>query len=630
MKYADELVIADSCLNYSSCRVDSLGTGICQAAEKYSYATYYPQGRLAIFRAFYERTLPLTRTINHVIESCTLCNRCNIQCYYVSELQPRRVMKALKEILSEREKQEVYAATEEDDFLRVLKSIAGEQWASNDPAILHSYKIKLFLSNITRFPKYVVLPSSESEVSKIIRLAAERNMQILPRSSGSSLMHIDFKDGLVIDFVRMKSMTIDPQNKWVEVEPGVSAHDVQEALEPYRLRMAIGEPAAGVIANQISTGIYSLFSYRYGVMSDHCISASFIDLEGNHFTTASDEFEDHFSSDTLGPMPKITCICTKMKLRVHSKGTNEEMILIPFKDLDEALETAKRMSVNRIGVGMGILSGEMLSTVLTLSREDEENLYDILKEYLKINYALLLLCERDEIDQIRDLLGNTSVILNRDEIKAIIDGIPAITSAESIFLLESEMYEEKPYNMIFGKALKYFLDAIVPEDGDEEYSMEYIDDKNLRKAFIKMLYKPCMNDVLHLFNFRENGARVARHLDFAPKLCFCDFSDADLIDEICSIYKQHADRYSLKNYLCFITPFDNGNWALIEYDMKFNKLDKLSVRDAKKAFFASENQLTELAESNPGRIFLSRNAFLRGFIQRNSVLPIQEKEYEHN
>ena len=89
--------IAAKCVHFGMCKIDFLETGVCPSGIKHKYAAYYPQGGMEIVNALANKLIPVTERLIDIAMSCTLCGICDKQCYFVTELRPMKVMKALKE-----------------------------------------------------------------------------------------------------------------------------------------------------------------------------------------------------------------------------------------------------------------------------------------------------------------------------------------------------------------------------------------------------------------------------------------------------------------------------------------------------------------------------------------------------
>src|SRR3989304_419249 len=152
-----------------------------------------------------------------------------------------------------------------------LKSIVGEDYCADDPAITENY-VKSGEGQDTLYqrgvmpPGVVVLPQNTAEVQKIVRVCYHYN---LPYSVASSFWatHCGGKTPfhVTLDLARMRSMKWDEKHMVAIVEPGCIYSPLQaEAQERglYTLTPGGGSQAS-VVANHLTYN-YSPLSYRLG------------------------------------------------------------------------------------------------------------------------------------------------------------------------------------------------------------------------------------------------------------------------------------------------------------------------------------------------------------------------------
>src|SRR5512141_1184999 len=93
----DALATARNCRHYAMCKVDFLGSGVCPSGLAKQYVSYFPVGRMDLYAALADDTVPVTERCVEIADGCNLCGKCDYQCYFVHEMRPSKVMRALKE-----------------------------------------------------------------------------------------------------------------------------------------------------------------------------------------------------------------------------------------------------------------------------------------------------------------------------------------------------------------------------------------------------------------------------------------------------------------------------------------------------------------------------------------------------
>src|SRR5665647_473082 len=73
---------AKNCRHFAMCKIDFLGSGVCVSGLEKHYASFYPVGRMDLYAAIAENTIPVTEKCVEIADSCNLCGKCDYQCYY--------------------------------------------------------------------------------------------------------------------------------------------------------------------------------------------------------------------------------------------------------------------------------------------------------------------------------------------------------------------------------------------------------------------------------------------------------------------------------------------------------------------------------------------------------------------
>jgi hypothetical protein len=124
-----------------------------------------------LYAALAEKRIPVTPACVEIADSCDLCGRCDYQCYFVTEMRPTAVMRALKEhIRLHLAGGGEVLAPEKDVILDELRQIVGNDWATSDRAIALTYAHDPCPVAEPRMPGYVVMPGSTAEVAAVVRL----------------------------------------------------------------------------------------------------------------------------------------------------------------------------------------------------------------------------------------------------------------------------------------------------------------------------------------------------------------------------------------------------------------------------------------------------------------------------
>ena len=127
------------------------------------------------------------------------------------------------------------------NLLADLRRILSPERVISDPSELYVYDCDGF--TIARStPGAVVFPVNTDEVVQVMKLLAERDVQIVPRGSGTGLTGgcVAFENGVVVSTARMnKILKIDLENRVAHVEAGVRNTALSDAVAQLPLNVDI-------------------------------------------------------------------------------------------------------------------------------------------------------------------------------------------------------------------------------------------------------------------------------------------------------------------------------------------------------------------------------------------------------
>ena len=134
-------------------------------------------------------------------------------------------------------------------------------------------------------PLAVAYPKDEADVQEIVRFAAKRHIDLIPRAGGTSLAGQVVGKGLVVDISKYMNriLEINKEEHWVRVQPGVVLDELNLYCKPYGLFFGPETSTSnrcclsGMVGNN-SCGSHSLV---YGSTRDHLLEAKVILSDGS-------------------------------------------------------------------------------------------------------------------------------------------------------------------------------------------------------------------------------------------------------------------------------------------------------------------------------------------------------------
>lgn len=156
---------------------------------------------------------------------------------------------------------------------------------------LHRIAYATDASIYRELPEGVAYPENSDDIIELIAEARRRHTHLIPRAGGTSIAGQVVGNGIVVDISRHLNhiIEINPQERWVWVEPGVVRDELNKTLEPYGLffspetstsnRCCIG----GMVGNN-SCGTHSLI---YGSTRHHVLALRGVLSDGSLFDTSN-------------------------------------------------------------------------------------------------------------------------------------------------------------------------------------------------------------------------------------------------------------------------------------------------------------------------------------------------------
>ena len=561
---------ARNCRHYAMCKIDFLGGGVCDSGLEKHFVSYYPQGRMLLYEALSENKISITEKCIEIADSCNLCGKCDYQCYFLNEMRPTKVMEALKDKVETFIKNggKVKPA-KNDSLVREIKKIVGENWASDDEAITITYSHDLSPISDPKVPDCVAMPNTKEEIASLVKLFNKNNITYTIRGNGQNLLGFAVNEGVIIDLNRMKTIEFDEKNWLVKVGPGVTAFDLQKQAQERGFRINAAEPAALVCANIMCSGIMSTFSTTYGINADNFINAEFVDKNGSLFSLNDTSSPNLYSYKNL-EHKSSPGICVSANIKLHPVTEDEQGILVPFQTLSKAIDFIRDCSIRHIGLALGIVGAEYISTFLSPTKKSASEIKNIFTDKLDIPYLVVVIGDKYAIRSI-DEMGYP--YFDQRLFRALYLGLQSLKSAEWMGLIK-ELTDDEPYSYLRIKSFPDLLETAL-SPSSLSYSKEI--DPDLKPFFEKLFAKEEMTDLVWLSMYRIMSTRLGRKKPFLPVLIYLPV-DNELINELNDKFRLIAEKYHVDNDFGFITPIDHGKRCIFEYDYFFDHNDPEEIK----------------------------------------------------
>ena len=574
--FKEAVDIAKKGTHCGMCRFDFLGSGVCPAGRKKGFLAYWPQGRMEIIKQLDSGRVKPTEKLKDIVDSCNLCGFCDKQCNFTTQLRPEKVARALKEYVESLDKSE-FQQVPEDEILQGLRKIVGEEWATNDPVIISSYTMTI-IPKETKLNYYVVMPENAEQISKIVKFANINNIPYQPRSGGTAfsaaaptilVKGLSLEKGIIIDVYRLRKLEIHTESQTATIGAGITMFELQEEALKNKLRALAAEAGAHVCSNILTTGIISTWGNKYGAFADNFIDLITVDEEGNIQKHSDCDRKNPYSTESgftnLNLSPDV--IVTEATVKLHPVWDDEEAILIPYDNIRDAYRLLIKLGKRDVGLSLSILSRKYLAEFLSPTLQISKDFNYVCKNYLKLNYVVAVICNKDNKKIIEDMVEYT---IDESLMKSLILGAPRFSELRDSEFLKILSEEEDPLKAIFAGPMRKHLEKALDPSPEQ---VAKVFDEDLQDFFKKVYSKPEMTDVVWLHAFRILPTRMMRQQMFMGPGAAMWTGDEDHYIDWIKMFDDMGEKYKLEHSLGFIAPLDHGKFAYMEYDYYYDHND---------------------------------------------------------
>lgn len=262
-----------------------------------------------------------------------------------------------------------------------LLEIVGRDNFSDEPKALEAYSSDFSLAP-SGMPNYAVKPKDAQEVQRVVQLANENLIPVVPVSSSVHFYGatIPKKGGIIIDLTGMsRVLEVDDFNKRVRVEVGVTWEQITSHLgkQGYRVIMPLlPHPSRSVVTDHLERETFTNTVYDYG---EPLQSMEVVWPTGEIFRTGSASVTGYPDSPSKGANPTgpgidfyrflqgaqgTMGVITWANLKIQHLPKMDKVFLAPVNDLGYAMEFLYRILRRRIGQECLLLNNVNLATIV--------------------------------------------------------------------------------------------------------------------------------------------------------------------------------------------------------------------------------------------------------------------------
>lgn len=134
-------------------------------------------------------------------------------------------------------------------------------------------------------PTAVAIPKTVEDLKILIAFAKQHKTSLIPRTAGTSLAGQVVGNGIVVDVSKhfTKILQVNPQEKWVRVQPGVIRDELNQFLKPYGLYFGPETSTANraMIGGMVGNNSCGSNSVVYRATREHTVSVKALLADGS-------------------------------------------------------------------------------------------------------------------------------------------------------------------------------------------------------------------------------------------------------------------------------------------------------------------------------------------------------------
>ena len=172
---------------------------------------------------------------------------------------------------------------------------------------------------VNHVPAVAVQPESAEAIARVVRFARERDLLLSIRGAGHNIAGTSLAPGAVtIDMSRMRSVTVAPNLRVADVEPGCLLGDVDAATQEHGLATVLGFVSETGVAGLTLGGGWGYLTRRFGWTVDNLEEVEVVTADGDLVTANATTHQDLFWAVRGGG--GNFGVVTRFRYRLHPVG----------------------------------------------------------------------------------------------------------------------------------------------------------------------------------------------------------------------------------------------------------------------------------------------------------------------
>ena len=259
-----------------------------------------------------------------------------------------------------------------DRLIERLNAILPAESVIDDETARRAYECDA-LTMYRQLPLVVVLPETVEQVSKIMALANEMNVKVVPRGAGTSLSggSLPLGDGILLGMGKFnRVLEVDVANRAARVQPGVANLAITKAVEHLGFYYA-PDPSSQIacsIGGNVGENAGGVHCLKYGLTTNNLLGLQVVLMDGEVIELGGKHLDSE-AYDLMGLMTGsegLLGVITEVTVRILQKPQTARGMLMGFPTLDDGANCVADI------IAAGIIPGglEMMDNMAIIAADD--------------------------------------------------------------------------------------------------------------------------------------------------------------------------------------------------------------------------------------------------------------------
>ena len=239
------------------------------------------------------------------------------------------------------------------EVLAELRNIVGEDWVVADLNLIESYLVDVTALAVRPIPSsdvVVVKPANPEEISRVLRLANEKLIPVIPRGGGTGCVGavIPTIGGIVLSLERLdRIIEVDTDNLMVVAEAGATLEKLLKAVEAVDLSFPPHPGDEGAqLGGLVVMNAGGTRAVKYGVVRQYVKGLEVVLPTGEIVQMGGKLLKNNTGLDLMHLMidsEGVLGIVTKVTFRLYPKFAGTATLIISFDDRHAAIRAVPKI-----------------------------------------------------------------------------------------------------------------------------------------------------------------------------------------------------------------------------------------------------------------------------------------------